>query len=155
MNDKEYMRMAIEFAKDNVANGGGPFGAVIVKDGQVIASCGNSVTLDNDPTAHAEVNCIRKACKKLNTFDLSGCVLYSSCEPCPMCLSAVYWARLDRLVYAATRKDAATAGFDDDFIYKEIPLEDDKRSPKCEHIDCQTASLPFDAWREKSDKTEY
>ena len=108
MSDKEFLNLAIEIAEKNIAKGGGPFGAVIVKDGEVVARSGNSVTVDNDPTAHAEVNCIRKACRVLGTFDLSGCVIYSSCEPCPMCLSAIYWARLDKLFYAATRRDAAS-----------------------------------------------
>ena len=155
MNDKEYMRMAIEFAKDNVANGGGPFGAVIVKDGQVIASCGNSVTLDNDPTAHAEVNCIRKACKKLNTFDLSGCVLYSSCEPCPMCLSALYWAGVSRICYGNTKDDAKAIDFDDSFIYDQLELAYKDRSIKCEHFMRSEALKAFRKWDEKKDKTPY
>jgi tRNA(Arg) A34 adenosine deaminase TadA len=155
MNDKDYMRQAIELARINVAQGGGPFGAVIVKDGEVIARSGNSVTRDNDPTAHAEINCIRDACKKLESFELKGCVIYSSCEPCPMCLSAIYWARLDRLIYASTRQDAALAGFDDDFIYKEIPLANEARSLKCEHLCLNESELPFDDWKSKEDKTEY
>lgn len=155
MSDKEFLNLAIEIAEENIAKGGGPFGAVIVKDGEVVARSGNSVTVDNDPTAHAEVNCIRKACRVLGTFDLSGCVIYSSCEPCPMCLSAIYWARLDKLFYAATRRDAASAGFDDDFIYREIPLADRERSLHCEHINTETSCIPFDCWREKADKVEY
>lgn len=155
MSDKEFLNLAIEIAKENIAKGGGPFGAVIVKDGEVVARSGNSVTLDNDPTAHAEVNCIRKACRVLGTFDLSGCVIYSSCEPCPMCLSAIYWARLDKLFYAATRRDAASAGFDDDFIYREIPLADRERSLHCEHINTETSCMPFDCWREKADRVKY
>lgn len=155
MTDKEFLNLAIEIAEKNIAKGGGPFGAVIVKDGEVVARSGNSVTVDNDPTAHAEVNCIRKACRVLGTFDLSGCVIYSSCEPCPMCLSAIYWARLDKLFYAATRRDAASAGFDDDFIYREIPLADRERSLHCEHINTETSCIPFDCWREKSDRVEY
>ncbi len=153
--DEIYLRQAVEIAKQNIEKGGGPFGAIIVKDNEVVAQCGNSVTNDNDPTAHAEVNCIRSACKKLNTFDLSGCVIYSSCEPCPMCLSAIYWARLDRLVYAATRQDAAGAGFDDEFIYKEIPLANSQRSLECNHFSLEDGCVPFEIWNSKSDKTEY
>ncbi len=153
--DEIYLRQAVEIAKQNIEKGGGPFGAIIVKDNEVVAQCGNSVTNDNDPTAHAEVNCIRSACKKLNTFDLSGCVIYSSCEPCPMCLSAIYWARLDRLVYAATRQDAAGAGFDDEFIYKEIPLANSQRSLECNHFSLEDGCAPFEIWNSKSDKTEY
>ena len=153
--DEIYLRQAVETAKQNIEKGGGPFGAIIVKDNEVVAQCGNSVTNDNDPTAHAEVNCIRSACKKLNTFDLSGCVIYSSCEPCPMCLSAIYWARLDRLVYAATRQDAAGAGFDDEFIYKEIPLANSQRSLECNHFSLEEGCDPFEIWNSKSDKTEY
>lgn len=153
--DEIYLRQAVEIAKQNIEKGGGPFGAIIVKDNEVVAQCGNSVTNDNDPTAHAEVNCIRSACKKLNTFDLSGCVIYSSCEPCPMCLSAIYWARLDRLVYAATRQDAAGAGFDDEFIYKEIPLANSQRSLECNHFSLEEGCVPFEIWNSKSDKTEY
>lgn len=153
--DEIYLRQAVEIAKQNIEKGGGPFGAIIVKDNKIVAQCGNSVTNDNDPTAHAEVNCIRSACKKLNTFDLSGCVIYSSCEPCPMCLSAIYWARLDRLVYAATRQDAAGAGFDDEFIYKEIPLANSQRSLECNHFSLEEGCDPFEIWNSKSDKTEY
>ena len=153
--DEIYLRQAVEIAKQNIEKGGGPFGAIIVKDNEVVAQCGNSVTNDNDPTAHAEVNCIRSACKKLNTFDLSCCVIYSSCEPCPMCLSAIYWARLDRLVYAATRQDAAGAGFDDEFIYKEIPLANSQRSLECNHFSLEEGCDPFEIWNSKSDKTEY
>lgn len=153
--DEIYLRQAVEIAKQNIEKGGGPFGAIIVKDNEIVAQCGNSVTNDNDPTAHAEVNCIRSVCKKLNTFDLSGCVIYSSCEPCPMCLSAIYWARLDKLVYAATRQDAAGAGFDDEFIYKEIPLANSQRSLECNHFSLEDGCVPFEIWNSKSDKTEY
>ena len=118
--DREFMREAIRLASESVSHGGGPFGAVIVKDGKVIAGCSNSVTLDNDPTAHAEVNTIRRACRILGTFDLSGCVIYTSCEPCPMCLGAIYWAGIERIYYANTRQDAAAIHFDDNFIYEEL-----------------------------------
>ena len=105
--DKTFMREAIRLADESVKNGGGPFGAVIVKDGEIVAGSANSVTIDNDPTAHAEVNTIRKACRKLGTFDLSDCVIYTSCEPCPMCLGAIYWAHISRIYYGNTKKDAA------------------------------------------------
>ena len=155
MKHEFFLTKAIEKAMENIENGGGPFGAVIVREGEIIATCGNSVTIDNDPTAHAEVNCIREACKVLNTFDLSDCVIYSSCEPCPMCLSAIYWARLKHIYYAATRKDAALAGFDDQHIYDEIPLKEEDRSLPIEKLTHTLSALPFDKWREKDDKTEY
>ena len=155
MKHEFFLTKAIEKAMENIENGGGPFGAVIVREGEIIATCGNSVTIDNDPTAHAEVNCIREACKVLNTFDLSDCVIYSSCEPCPMCLSAIYWARIQHIYYAATRKDAALAGFDDQHIYDEIPLKEEDRSLPIEKLTHTLSALPFDKWREKEDKTEY
>ena len=123
MTKEELMRRAIVLSVNSVKTGGGPFGAVIAKDGEIIAEASNSVTLDNDPTAHAEVNCIRKATKKLATFDLAGCEIYTSCEPCPMCLGAIYWAHLDRIYYGNDRKDAAKIGFDDNFIYEEIAID--------------------------------
>ena len=129
MYEKRFMEEAIRLAVENAKNGtGGPFGAVIVKDGKVIAACGNSVTPDNDPTAHAEVNAIREACRKLGVFQLEGCEVYASCEPCPMCLGAIYWARPAKVYYASTKEDAALAGFDDSFIYKEIALPEAGRS---------------------------
>jgi len=118
--DREFMREAIKLANESVERGGGPFGAIIVKDGKIVAGSSNSVTIDNDPTAHAEVNTIRKACRQLGTFDLSGCTIYTSCEPCPMCLGAIYWAHISRIFYGNTRKDAADIDFADDFIYKEL-----------------------------------
>lgn len=136
-------------------NAGGPFGAVIVKDGEIIAKGWNKVTSTNDPTAHAEVTVIREACKKLGTFDLSGCELYTSCEPCPMCLSAAYWAGIKKIYYGNTRKDAANINFDDDFIYKEIPLPMDQRSIPMEQIDREEAIKVFEAWAKKEDKIEY
>jgi len=121
--------MAIQLAKENVSSGkGGPFGAVIVKDGEIIARAMNEVTSTDDPTAHAEVVAIRRACSKLQSYQLEGCEIYSSCEPCPMCLGAIYWARPEKVYYAATKDDAATSGFDDDFIYKEISLPGEERS---------------------------
>ena len=117
------MRRAIALSEDSVKNGGGPFGAVIARKGEIIAEAANRVTLDHDPTAHAEVSAIRLASSKLGTFNLSGCDIYTSCEPCPMCLGAIYWARLDNVYYANNREDAANIGFDDDFIYHEMVLK--------------------------------
>ena len=131
---KEYMRRAIELSRKSVAHGGGPFGAVIVKDGKIIAESSNSVTIDNDPTAHAEINTIRKACKALNSFELVGCDIYSSCEPCPMCLGAIYWSRLDNLYFANNKQDAADIGFDDSFIYDELNISVEKKKSKNESI---------------------
>ena len=122
------MMKAIELSMNSVANGGGPFGAVIVKDGKIVAEGSNCVTLNNDPTAHAEVTTIRKACTALNTFDLSGCEIYTSCEPCPMCLSAIYWARIERIYYGCNKVDAKNIGFDDSFIYEQIELKPELRS---------------------------
>ncbi|ERJ68086.1 guanine deaminase [Porphyromonas gingivalis SJD2] len=153
--DKEMMREAIRLADESVANGGGPFGAVIVKDGEIIAATSNRVTLDNDPTAHAEVNCIRMACKRLGTFDLSGCTIYTSCEPCPMCLGAIYWARIDRIFYGNNRQDAADIGFDDDFIYQELARPMDSRSTPIIPILQDEALHSFRLWTEKTDKAEY
>ena len=153
--DKEMMREAIRLADESVANGGGPFGAVIVKDGEIIAATSNRVTLDNDPTSHAEVNCIRMACKRLGTFDLSGCTIYTSCEPCPMCLGAIYWARIDRIFYGNGRQDAADIGFDDDFIYQELARPLDNRSTPIIPMLRDEALHSFRLWTEKTDKTEY
>lgn len=152
---KEFMRRAIELSMDSVASGGGPFGAVIVKDGKIIAESSNSVTIDNDPTAHAEVNVIRKACKALNSFELVGCEIYSSCEPCPMCLGAIYWSRLDELYFANTKKDAADIGFDDSFIYDELELSIEKRRVKTEQVMRDEAIVAFQNWESKVDKIEY
>ena len=120
MEKQEFMRRAIQLSLESVKHGGGPFGAVIVKEGKIIAEAANRVTLDNDPTAHAEVNAIRQAARSLGRFDLSGCDIYTSCEPCPMCLGAIYWAHLDHIYYGCNRRDAADAGFDDEFIYEEL-----------------------------------
>ncbi len=155
-SDKEkYMRRAIELSKESVKNGGGPFGAVIVKDGQIIAEASNSVTQDNDPTAHAEVNAIRKAAKKLNTFDLSGAEIYTSCEPCPMCLGAIYWARLSKIYFANTKEDAKSIGFDDSFIYEEIEKPYPQRTIPTIQILRDEALTAFKMWEEKEDKIEY
>jgi len=156
MDKNKYMQLAIDLAKENVKKGfGGPFGAVIVKNGEVIAQAANSVTSTNDPTAHAEVNAIRQACKKLNTFNLSGCEIYASCEPCPMCLSAIYWARIDKVYVAATKKDAAEAGFDDEFIYKELDLPETKRQLKTSELLMEEGQKPFIEWKQKADKITY
>ncbi len=153
--DRKYMEMAIELSSGNIDNGGGPFGAVIVKDGEIIATGCNRVTANNDPTAHAEVSAIRSACSKLGTFQLDGCTIYSSCEPCPMCLSAIYWAGISRLCYANTKKDAAEINFDDSFIYDQLDLPYDQRSIHCEHFMRRQALAAFRKWSEKEDKIEY
>lgn len=155
MTKEELMRKAIELSVENVQNGGGPFGAVIAKDGQIVATGVNRVTSNCDPTAHAEVSAIRAACEKLKTFDLSGYEIYTSCEPCPMCLGAIYWARLDKIYYANNRKDAAKIGFDDDFIYQEIPLAPSERHKKMELLLPEEAIRAFRMWEESSEKTEY
>jgi guanine deaminase len=155
MYKDEFMRRAIRLSLDNVKKGGGPFGAVIVKDGKIIATGTNKVTLNTDPTAHAEVEVIRKAAKKLNTYDLSGCELYTSCEPCPMCLSAVYWSRISRIYFGNTKKDAAKIGFRDDFIYKEIDKPLKKRKLKITQHLRDEALMSFEMWDLKSDKIEY
>jgi len=147
--------MAIELSIKNIDNGGGPFGAVIVKDGVVVAASGNSVTNDNDPTAHAEVNTIRAAAKKLGTFDLSGCEIYSSCEPCPMCLGAIYWARIDNLYFANTKKDADDIGFSDKFIYEELEKQYTQRNLKTETMMREEALEAFKKWQNSESKTEY
>lgn len=153
--NKEFMRKAIALSIDNVHNGGGPFGAVIVKGGKIIATGVNGVTKHNDPTAHAEVTAIRKAAKKLGTFDLEGCEIYTSCEPCPMCLGAVYWAHLDKMYYGNTKTDAKNIGFDDSFIYDEIDLKPEKRKVKTVQVLADEAIKAFEAWTEKDDKIEY
>lgn len=155
MTNEELMRRAIELSINSVKNGGGPFGAVIARNGEIIAEGSNCVTIDNDPTAHAEVSTIRKACKQLGTFDLAGCEIYTSCEPCPMCLGAIYWAHLDKIYYANDRKDAAKIGFDDDFIYQEISLEPYRRLKPSEILLRDEAIKAFQMWEKKTDKTEY
>lgn len=134
---------------------GGPFGCVVVKDGKIIARGNNSVTAQNDPTAHAEIVAIRKACKKLKTFQLDGCDIYSSCEPCPMCLGAIYWSRPSKVYFASTRHDASNAGFDDDFIYREIPLDSKERKIPFEFFPMDEAVRVFDQWKTKADKIHY
>lgn len=146
---------AIELSKKSVETGGGPFGAVIVKDGIIVAEGSNCVTLNNDPTAHAEVTTIRKACTTLNTFDLSGCEIYTSCEPCPMCLSAIYWARIERIYYGCDKTDAKNIGFDDSFIYEQIELKPEFRSIPSSQILHTEALTAFQMWTDKDDKIEY
>ena len=149
------MQRAIDLSIASVRNGGGPFGAVIARNGEIIAEGSNCVTIDCDPTAHAEVSTIRKAAKKLGTFDLSGCEIFTSCEPCPMCLGAIYWAHLDKIYYANDRKDAAKIGFDDDFIYEELNLKPSDRQKPSEILMREEALEAFRMWQEKEDKTEY
>jgi guanine deaminase len=152
----QFLQAALRLAEDNARSGrGGPFGAVVVKDGAVIAEGVNLVTGSCDPTAHAEVMAIREACRKLQTFELSGCTLYASCEPCPMCLAAAYWARVDRLVFAATRDDAARAGFDDELLYRELPLAPDERSLPTAQLLRAEAAVVFAEWLAKEDRVLY
>jgi guanine deaminase len=150
------MQLAITLSLENVITGnGGPFGAVIVKDNQVIATGINQVTNSNDPTAHAEIVAIRNACKILNSFQLTDCELYTSCEPCPMCLGAIFWARPKKVYFAATAQDAAKINFDDAFIYKQINIPFEKRSIPFEQIMRDEAQIAFLAWQNKQDKIEY
>ena len=153
--DREFMREAIRLANESVKRGGGPFGAVIVKDGKIVAGSSNRVTIDLDPTAHAEVNTIREACRRLGTFDLSGSVIYTSCEPCPMCLGAIYWAHIDRIYYGNNRKDARDIDFADDFIYEELDRPMEERTVPIIPMLRDEALESFRLWTEKEDKTEY
>ena len=155
MNNEVMMREAVGLSIENVKGGGGPFGAVIAKEGQIVATGVNRVTLDNDPTAHAEMGAIREAARRLGTFDLSGCEIFTSCEPCPMCLSAIYWAHLDKIYYGNTKNDAKDIGFDDSFIYDELELKPDDRKIKMEQIMPEDAISAFEDWRNKVDKVEY
>lgn len=149
------MREAIRLSVRNVDEGGGPFGAVIAKDGEIVATGVNRVTADHDPTSHAEVNAIRAASARLGTFDLSGCEIYTSCEPCPMCLGAIYWAHLDRMFYGNTKQDAAAVGFDDAFIYKELELRPEDRRLQTFPMLHDEAVIAFLKWKDSPDKTEY
>ncbi|MDO9138777.1 MAG: nucleoside deaminase [Methylobacter sp.] len=153
---EEYLQQAIDLALENVRTGqGGPYGAVIVKDNRLVAASGNQVTRNLDPTAHAEIMAIRLACQKLSDFQLQDCILYSSCEPCPMCLGAIYWARLAKVYFACSRHDAAAANFDDSFIYDEISVLPHQRRIAMLHLSLPNALQPFTAWAEKSDKALY
>jgi tRNA(Arg) A34 adenosine deaminase TadA len=153
---RAFMRRAVDLSAERMRqNAGGPFGAVIVKDGKIIAEGWNKVTSSNDPTAHAEVSAIRAACSKLGTFSLAGCDIYTSCEPCPMCLSAIYWARLDRIFFANSREDAAAIGFDDALIYDEVPKSIDQRIIPTVKLDLPEAEAVFAEWQAKPDKVQY
>jgi len=154
-NDEKYLREAIREAELSVKKGGGPFGAILVKNNEVIARSGNTVTLDYDPTAHAEVNVIRQGGKRLHTFDLKGTVIYASCEPCPMCLGAIYWANIDRVVFAASRDEAANAGFRDAMIYTELTLPPTQRHLPHSHLPVEERLKPFNQWKNLEDKTPY
>ena len=153
--DLAFLKQASDASLASVERGGGPFGAVVVRGDEVITVASNSVTIDNDPTAHAEVNAIRSACKELGTFKLDGCYIYSSCEPCPMCLSALYWAGVDRIYYGNTKEDADAIDFSDKFIYEEFEKAKEDRSIPCIHIPNTDAINAFKAWEAKEDKTEY
>lgn len=155
-NDQKYLDAAIALSAESLDKAeGGPFGAVIVKNGEIIASGCNQVTSSMDPTAHAEMVAIRAAAQVLGDFNLNGCVIYSSCEPCPMCLSAIYWARLDRIVFANTRHDAASIGFDDAFLYQELNKPLEERLVPIRHIETEHAREIFRAWKRKEDRIEY
>jgi tRNA(Arg) A34 adenosine deaminase TadA len=154
--ERAFMRHAVRLSAERMREGaGGPFGAVIVKDGKVIAEGWNKVTSANDPTAHAEVVAIRLACETLQNFSLEGCDIYASCEPCPMCLAAIYWARIDRIFFANTRQEAAAIGFDDEFLYREIPKSIADRSIPTRHMALPEAKAVFAEWEKKPDKVEY
>ena len=156
MDNKEtFMMRAIELSKKSISKGGGPFGCVIVKNDNIIAEGYNQVTKNNDPTAHAEIVTIRKACKALNTFDLSNVEIFTSCEPCPMCLSAIYWAHINKVYYGNSRKDAALIDFDDEHIYNELKLDIKERKIKMSQINNKEALEAFKLWRKTEDKTKY
>jgi guanine deaminase len=156
MTNEDFMREAIQLSLEGVRSGrGGPFGCVVVRDNQVVGRGSNQVTSSCDPTAHAEVVAIREACRALNTFQLPGCTLYTSCEPCPMCLSAIYWARIPAVFYGNTRGQAAEIGFDDDFIYGEIPLPLEKRRLSMKPLLSNEAQGAFREWADKPDKVRY
>lgn len=156
MKHEDYIRITLELATQNAQSGqGGPFAALIVQNGRIISQATNEVTTNFDPTAHAEVQAIRKACETLKSFQLDDCLLYTSCEPCPMCLGAIYWARPKMVYFAATRWDAAKGGFDDDFIYQELPLAPENRKIPFLKIESSEAWSPFEVWLKKSDKINY
>ena len=151
----KFMQRAIELSIESINSGGGPFGSVIVKDEKIISEGMNRVTVDNDPTSHGEIVAIRNACKKLNTFNLSNCSLYSSCEPCPMCMSAIYWSRIGNVYYANTRDDAKKINFDDSLIYSEIPKKNEDKKIPIKQMMRNEALKAFDLWDKKTDKIEY
>jgi len=151
----EFMKRAIELSIESVNNGGGPFGSIIVKDNNIVGEGSNRVTSNNDPTAHAEIVAIRSACKKLNNFSLNGCELYSTCEPCPMCLSAIYWARINKIYYANTREDAGKIDFDDSLIYSEFQKKINERKIPMIQMMREEALKAFELWNKKIDKIKY
>ena len=151
----KFMQRAIELSIESINSGGGPFGSVIVKDEKIISEWMNRVAVDNDPTSHGEIVAIRNACKKLNTFNLSNCSLYSSCEPCPMCMSAIYWSRIGKVYYANTRDDAKKINFDDSLIYSEIPKKNEDKKIPIKQMMRNEALKAFDLWDKKTDKIEY
>ena len=151
----EFMKKAIDLSIESVNNGGGPFGCVIVKKNEIISEGSNKVTSTNDPTAHGEIVAIREACKKINNFNLNGCELYSNCEPCPMCLSAIYWSRIDKIYYANTREDAEKIDFDDSFIYSEFQKKIDERKITMTQMMREEALKAFELWNKKIDKIKY
>jgi tRNA(Arg) A34 adenosine deaminase TadA len=156
MSQQEFMQEAIRLAEDAVrSNQGGPFGCVVVRKGRIVGRGENRVTSTNDPTAHAEVTAIREACRELRTFQLADCELYTSCEPCPMCLAAIYWARIPKMFYGNTRADAAAIGFDDDFIYQQIPLPPGERTVSMQPLMRDAAQGAFAEWTAKADKIRY
>ena len=155
MNSDFFMQKAIDLSIKNIHNNGGPFGCVIVKNNKIISEGVNGVTQNNDPTAHAEIVAIRNACKKLNTFDLSGCELYTSCEPCPMCLRAIYWSHIDLVYYGNSRENAAEIQFDDEFIYNEMKKDINERKIPLKQILKDEAIKAFDLWAETENKTKY
>jgi len=156
MNSNEkFMLRAIKLSKESIVKNGGPFGCIIVKNAKIIAEGSNKVTTNNDPTAHAEIVAIRNACQKLQTFDLNGVELYTSCEPCPMCLSAIYWSHIDKIYYGNTRLDAAKIGFDDNFIYDELTIDLYKRKIPLKQIYQKEALIAFKEWEFKEDKIKY
>jgi tRNA(Arg) A34 adenosine deaminase TadA len=156
MSNATYMREAVQLAEQGMRSGrGGPFGCVVVRRGEIVGRGSNRVTSTNDPTAHAEVVAIRDACTALQTFQLTDCELYTSCEPCPMCLSAIYWARIPQVYYGNTRADAAAIGFDDEFIYQQVPLAPEARTVKMELFLRDEAQIAFQEWANKTDKIRY
>ena len=156
MNHSDFIELTITMATDNVRSGlGGPFAALVVKDGEIIGKGTNLVFTNNDPTAHAEIMAIRDACQHLKSFQLTGCTIYCSCEPCPMCFGAIFWARPDKVCFAAHKKEASNVGFDDSFIYQQIELPASKRSIPFEQIPSENLNLPFQAWSGKNDRVKY
>lgn len=154
-NDIFFLQRAVEISEQNISKGGGPFGAVIVENNIILAEAGNNVTTSNDPTAHAEIEAIRKACKLKKTFSLENCTIYCSCEPCPMCLSAIYWAKISKIIFAASRDDAEQAGFKDAFLYNEILLPISKRSIPTSQIRIPSTTKIFKKWTDSLDKIIY